>query len=326
MKSSIFEISELGGEMRYLAVLVLFLTIFNSMTGEVRAGDQKNCFSSRNASVKIKACTRIVRPGRLSRKKRASAYNNRGIGHRWKKNYGMAIDDHTTAIRLDKRAYSAYQLRGMVYLKTREYDKAAADFTIRINLKPDATAYSRRAQAYFHDGKLNSALEDATQAVKLEPKHFITRCLRANIYGDSGDQQKALEDFDDCLRPPKKMRAAWIKYIQKLLKKKGQYEGAINGKKGTALEDAFTACIKDPKCVFRHIPVAVLDSIYSGKTERSLSHCDPCLFYVISDCHAGLDEPGHRPCPPQTPHLAIVGCFMPVLPTDGPSVDFSATA
>jgi tetratricopeptide (TPR) repeat protein len=63
-----------------------------------------------------------------------------------------------------------YSNRGIAYANNGEYDRAIADFTQAIALKPDfALAYSNRGNAYANKGEYDRAIADYTQAIKLNP-------------------------------------------------------------------------------------------------------------------------------------------------------------
>ena len=63
-----------------------------------------------------------------------------------------------------------YLKRGRLYADKGKLERAAAEYTRAIQLRPDfATAYIRRAEVYRAKGNLERALEDLTKAVELNP-------------------------------------------------------------------------------------------------------------------------------------------------------------
>ena len=68
--------------------------------------------------------------------------------------YDRAIADYTEVLRLQPKAATAYNNRGLAYYQKREYDRAVADYTeaIRIDAK-FARAYFNRSLAYRRQGE-----------------------------------------------------------------------------------------------------------------------------------------------------------------------------
>jgi tetratricopeptide (TPR) repeat protein len=67
----------------------------------------------------------------------AIAYYNRGISYRKKKEYGLAIQDYTEAIRLNAKYADAYNNRGWSYYNKKEYDLAIQDYETALRLDPN---------------------------------------------------------------------------------------------------------------------------------------------------------------------------------------------
>ena len=66
------------------------------------------------------------------------------------KNYEKAIADYTKAIELRPDDASAYNNRGISFVALKNNEKAIADYTKAIKLKPDfASAYNNRGNVFF---------------------------------------------------------------------------------------------------------------------------------------------------------------------------------
>ena len=64
--------------------------------------------------------------------------------------YEKAIADYTKAIELRPDYASAYYNRGKVFLGLKNYEKAIADYTKAIELRPDdASAYDNRGKVFL---------------------------------------------------------------------------------------------------------------------------------------------------------------------------------
>jgi tetratricopeptide (TPR) repeat protein len=120
--------------------------------------------------------------------KNATHFYNRGLAYGDKKELDRAIADHTEAIRLgpdrdaidaksgatlsEDRTYADYFYgRGVAYQGKGDLDRAIADFTEVIRLKPRFTiAYASRGSAYEAKGECDRAAADYNEAVRLETK------------------------------------------------------------------------------------------------------------------------------------------------------------
>jgi len=95
-------------------------------------------------------------------------YFLRGVAYTGKQAYDRAIADYTQTIKLKPDYAEAYNNRGNVYGEKQAYDKAIADFTQAIKLKPDdALAYYNRGLAYAHKQAYDQAIADYTQAIEV---------------------------------------------------------------------------------------------------------------------------------------------------------------
>jgi tetratricopeptide (TPR) repeat protein len=77
-----------------------------------------------------------------------------------------------------------------------EYDKAAAVIDTALKPSPgDPDLLARRAELYYLRGQLGDALKAADAAVAKRDDQFLARWIRANVYRDTGDLQKADTEF-----------------------------------------------------------------------------------------------------------------------------------
>ena len=100
----------------------------------------------------------------------ALAYCNRGLAEIELGRYDEALADYTQAIEQDPKLTYCYFSRGTLYLALGEYQKAIDDFSRQLELRTDASTYSRRAEAYEALGELQNALNDFQAAEQLDPK------------------------------------------------------------------------------------------------------------------------------------------------------------
>jgi tetratricopeptide (TPR) repeat protein len=115
------------------AILPLAVSMITIWTAATWADDKADCRDGKSADLKIKGCSALI----TADAKDAIAFYSRG---------------------------AAYQTRG-------DLDKAIADYSQAIVLKPDyAAAYENRARAFVDKGDYTRAVADVTKAGELTPK------------------------------------------------------------------------------------------------------------------------------------------------------------
>jgi tetratricopeptide (TPR) repeat protein len=117
------------------------------------------------------------------------AYNNRGANYLSQGMFDKAIADFTKAIEI-KPYYKAYYNRGIAFDAMGLYDNAIADYTIALELKSDdGEILNNRGITYFHRGLYNNAIADYTMALKIGPDD-------ADVYYNRGMAYQRLELYD----------------------------------------------------------------------------------------------------------------------------------
>ena len=97
-------------------------------------------------------------------------YRDRGARFAETKEYDRAIADFTACIRLRPNG-DAWIDRGAAYLGKGDNDSAIADFTAMIERHPeDARAFTNRGEAFRRKGELMLAIADLSRAIELDPK------------------------------------------------------------------------------------------------------------------------------------------------------------
>ena len=88
---------------RMLAILpVLLLALWSCGEQSLVSLDECNSTSS-SADQRISACTRLLTPGQLSSRDRASAFHERGVAWVEKRDYDRAIADYNEALRINPK-------------------------------------------------------------------------------------------------------------------------------------------------------------------------------------------------------------------------------
>lgn len=102
--------------------------------------------------------------------------------------------------------------RGEELSGAREYDRAIADYSDAIRLKPDyAEAYNNRGFAYYLKGDGARAIADYTRAIELRPDYPKAYNSRGVVYMSGGyGRDKAIADFDRAIALKPDFRYAYI--------------------------------------------------------------------------------------------------------------------
>jgi tetratricopeptide (TPR) repeat protein len=108
-----------------------------------------------------------------------------GGAHLEKGHLDRAIADYSEAIRLKPDFFAAYLNRGTALRKKGEIDPALADYTQAIRLKPDLyDAYTLRGICYGKKGQYEEAIADYTKALEKKP-HYLTYLGLAWVFATS---------------------------------------------------------------------------------------------------------------------------------------------
>jgi tetratricopeptide (TPR) repeat protein len=125
-------------------------------------------------------------------------------------------DDDTIAacsrrIAADAANADAYLNRSQAYRSRGEYDRAIADYSELIKLKPDDDYYRLRAGAYAEKGDFDHAIADYSEMIRLSRNNstrygFLAESIyaaRGDAYyyrGDWGDYGPAIADYNEAIR------------------------------------------------------------------------------------------------------------------------------
>jgi tetratricopeptide (TPR) repeat protein len=115
-----------------------------------------------------------------------------------------AIQEFSTAIRLDPRYQHAYFMRAHVYEQVQEFQKSLADLNQAILINPIfISVYINGNRGILKANKLNDnqgALEDYDKAISISPKYASAYYNRANLKVKKlNNNQGALEDYDKAI-------------------------------------------------------------------------------------------------------------------------------
>jgi tetratricopeptide (TPR) repeat protein len=126
--------------------------------------------------------------------------------------WGVAPTSQTVAPPGSAAGAEFYLKRGEELSGARQYDRAIADYTTAIQLKPDyAEAYNDRGFAYYLRGDAERAIADFTRAIELRPNYPKAYNSRGVVYMANGyGVEKSVPDFDRAIALKPDFRYAYI--------------------------------------------------------------------------------------------------------------------
>ena len=174
----------------FAVVVAVGLVLAANALAQSEAEHWKICADdSADPDLKIASCTAIVQSGQETAENAAVAYYDRGTAYDDKNQLDRAIADYSQAIRIKPDYANAFRNRGRAYGRTGHYDNAIADLDRAIKLDPnDVGAYSNRGFAYYYKGLYDRAIRDENRAIRLAPGDAISYFVRGLAKQKSGDQ------------------------------------------------------------------------------------------------------------------------------------------
>jgi tetratricopeptide (TPR) repeat protein len=147
------------------------------------------------------------------------------------------------------------------YYKNKQYDQAISSCTASLPLTSDhkiaSIIYGLRAATYIKKNEFKKAVDDANQAVRLDPKNFEAYFQRSLAYGHLEDFEKQTSDSTIAIRLNPNSAKAYATRGASL---------SFRGEDGRAIADYNEALRRDPK----------LPDIYynRGLAQKKLKHFD----------------------------------------------------
>ena len=186
---------------RRLAIVAVAMCIAATGSAFAQSPAQRDC-EGPDPNAAIAACTAIVSAGkRVPPPAMIRALNLRGIAYVKLKDYDHAIADHTTAIGLDPSNPRSLNLRGLANRFKGEYDAAIVDYDAALAIQPNnGQFHSNRGYAYRWKGDLDHALADFNRAIQLDPTYAFAYGGRAMVLRLKLDFARAIPDHNMAIR------------------------------------------------------------------------------------------------------------------------------
>ncbi len=182
---------------RAAGLALLFLAAWTQITQADFSQNIRRCDSDgTHPDIQIAACTRNIQSGRFTERNLAVAFTNRGLAYKRKGQWDRAIADYSEAIRLKPDDAQVFNNRGNAYYFKGQLDRAIKDYDDAIRLKPDlAVVFSNRGNVYRMKGRFDRAIADYGEAIRLKPDNAQVFADRGLAYEKKGDRSQAMRDF-----------------------------------------------------------------------------------------------------------------------------------
>jgi class 3 adenylate cyclase len=159
----------------------------------------KDCHEGDQPDQIVKSCTALIDYEIYSGSDLASIYVELGRAKRRRERVDEAIEAYSEAILLEPSA-RAYNNRGIAYFDKGQWQKAIDNYTEAIRLDPQyGEAFNNRAWTKVKAGRAAVALNDANKAVRLLPKNAYAWDTRAHVHEALGNRKAAIRDFRTAL-------------------------------------------------------------------------------------------------------------------------------
>jgi tetratricopeptide (TPR) repeat protein len=272
-----------------LACLCIFAISATALAD--RLGD---CTQTRDAQLRVRACSEIIASSTASTEQKALAYRTRGNARVDAGATAQALADLSEAIRLLPDEVSGYTGRGRARLAVRDLDGAVADYSEALRLAPgNASFHTTRGHAHFVRGDATAAIADFTEALRINPISPGTLNRRGLAYRRAGDLSRAIEDYT---------RAVTMNPAYALAYNNRGYVYESQARKDDAIADFKAALLLDPSLIgardgLRRLGVPEAELV---ETRRRVEQGRNLVEQNCSGCHAiGLKgESPNKKAPP----------------------------
>lgn len=267
-----------------------------------------DCTTSRDATLRLKACADVIADTGFTNEQHAGAYRNRG---QLRLNAGataQAIADYSAALKLSPTDVAALLGRAQAHLTNTATDAAIDDYSAALQLtagKPSsASALVGRGHALLVKGSTDAALADFDEAIKINPKSATAFNNRGLARKAKGDVAKAIDDYTSAIT---------LNPVYALAYNNRGYAYEALGKREEAAADFGRALLLDRSLVGASAGLKRLNATGPLATESdTLVQAGRALVEAnCSRCHA-IGDTGASPNP-KAPEFRALALKHPVL-------------
>jgi tetratricopeptide (TPR) repeat protein len=128
-------------------------------------------------------------------------YYYRGSSQHLLGNYDKAIADYTKALAIKPKSDKFYLARGFVHLALREYELAIDDISKAIEIDPQyPLSYLARGSTYYYMNQYDQAIADFNKTIQVDPKNSEAYAKRGFVYSQLGQYDRAIDDYTTAIQ------------------------------------------------------------------------------------------------------------------------------
>ena len=179
---------------------LFFFALVPVLATNAFADDWADCRKS-TPEMRISGCSKIISKSGVADKDLALAYGFRGGGHLNKGDKDKAIADLSQALRLKPNPSDAHLFSGLLHVAKEEQDKGIVEFDEALRVDPkNVRALISRGITFNNKRALDRALTDFNEAIRLDPKFALAYVNRGTSHRSKGDVDRAIADFNEAIR------------------------------------------------------------------------------------------------------------------------------
>jgi tetratricopeptide (TPR) repeat protein len=124
--------------------------------------------------------------------------------------YSQALAFFTRELMQNPTA-TAYNTRGTIWNERGEHDRAIEDFSEAIRLDPEVKQfYNNRGVAWDDKAHYEEAIDDYDRAIELDPRYSLAFNNRGNAWSALADYSRAIADYSEAIRLDPKDSSAFF--------------------------------------------------------------------------------------------------------------------
>lgn len=178
--------------MRTLATTLLFVLL---TAGTAAANPMQKCTKGYGSEV-VEGCTALIDSRKFNGAQLSDLFNNRGVGYSQNGDREKALDDFSTAQKINVRNARAFRNAALELTYLERFDEAIEKISVAIKLEPSSMLnYGVRAEIYERANNLEEAIKSHTEVISREKNVATHYHARATIYAKLSRFEEALEDY-----------------------------------------------------------------------------------------------------------------------------------
>jgi tetratricopeptide (TPR) repeat protein len=230
--------------------------------------------------VQLRACTEIITNSSFGLDAKALAYRYRGDARTDAGAFQRAIADFSESIRLRPDNVPAFAGRARAEFSIGTFADALGDYSEAIRLSPaTANLYIARGHVYLSQGNLDASIRDLTEAIRLDPRSATAFNNRGLALRKKGDLDGAAQDYSTAIA---------INPIYALAYENRGYLQEARGQRNDAIGDLRQALLLDPSLVGARDALRRLGSwqFIASESDRRIREGQALAERNCSGCHA----------------------------------------